>query len=95
MVDIVTRLRGGNRDNVFRFSAVTSDFSLPQNEQSGILAQPSRTRGLREALPREVMLSDREFNHLHLWSYNLTPIYKLGVQDGNFPSHLTFNDPCR
>jgi len=95
VVDIVTRLRSGNRDNIFRFSAVARNFSLPQSVQSSTVAQHSRTHEVPEALPRDIMGSDREFNHLHQCSYNLTPMYNRDVHDGNFTFHLTFNDTCR
>jgi len=62
MVDIVIRLRGGNRDNIVRFSAVARDFSLPQSVQSGTETQQSRTYGVPEALSREIMGSGRESN---------------------------------
>ena len=87
----MTRLRGGNRDNIFRFSAVARDFSLRQSVQSGTVAQPSRTYGVPEALPREIMGSDRESKHVSLWSCNLTAIYNRGVRDVNFTFLLTFN----
>jgi hypothetical protein len=95
VVDRVTRLRSGNRDNIVRLSAVARDFSLPQSVQSGTVAQQSPTHGVPEALSREILGSDREFNHLHLWNYNLTPMYNRGVHDGDFTFHLMFNDPCR
>jgi len=65
MVDIVIRLRSGNRDNIVRFFAVARVFSLPRSVQSGTVAQQSRTHGVPEALFREIMGSGRESNHLH------------------------------
>jgi hypothetical protein len=81
MVDIVISLRGGNWDNIVRFSAVARDVSLPQSVQSGTVAQQSRTHGVPEALSREIMGSGRESNR--------------GVHEGNVTFHLTYNDPCK
>jgi hypothetical protein len=97
VVDIVIRLRGGNRDNIVSTLCSSKGFSLPQSMQSGTVAQQSRTRGVPEAFSRGIMGSGRKSNHLrvHLWSYNLTPKNNRGVHDGNCSFHLTFNDPCR